>query len=297
MKIHDRDSFYKYFTAGTLRKILETRRFRWSSPRVFNDPFDHLFQISMEDDPRSLREWFISECERNIFGAEEPDIPHPCMHSGMLLMLRKYSPRLSRSEVLSELGHGFDEGVIRSEEYLRSVKRTWEEAIRTARIFCVSEEPNNFLMWAHYAGQHSGAVVEIRCIEDLDTPLCAARKVEYRTRMPKLGSNREILLNALGLAPEPSNEKLYHDLAFVKSDHWSYENEWRCITYRNEEGLYSDYKFYPQEIATVYLGCRIQADDKIEILSLLRSGFAHARVSLMQVDYSEYRLNPIEVER
>ena len=37
---HDRRFFYKYMSAETARIILANRRLRWSSPILFNDPFD-----------------------------------------------------------------------------------------------------------------------------------------------------------------------------------------------------------------------------------------------------------------
>ena len=37
---HDRQYFYKYVSAKTAQAILTTRTLRWSSPILFNDPFD-----------------------------------------------------------------------------------------------------------------------------------------------------------------------------------------------------------------------------------------------------------------
>jgi hypothetical protein len=174
----------------------------------------------------------------------------------------------------------------------------WEHAIQRARIFCILEDCQNLLMWAHYAGQHTGAVLELKCIEGIensDTPLCVARKVEYRKHMPKIGSYKEIFLHSLGLVPKPTNNTLYRDLAFVKSDLWSYENEWRCITYR-EEGLYNDFKFYPEEITKIYFGCRMKDKDKEEVMRLLQTDFNHVEVFEMQIDEVEYKLNSKKIK-
>lgn len=37
---HDRSRFYKYVSAETAKIVLETKQVRYSSPLVFNDPFD-----------------------------------------------------------------------------------------------------------------------------------------------------------------------------------------------------------------------------------------------------------------
>lgn len=290
MKNHNRESFFKYFTADTLKKVLETQRFRWSAPKRFNDPFDHLFMISDEDSPDEHKAWFLAETEKIVFSTESPQTSHPSIYSAGLIRLRRFSNKMNRADFRAQMELAFEEGKMRAIKYLDSVNKEWEQAIETARIFCVSEEPQNLLMWAHYGGEHSGAVIELKCIEDFDTPLCAARKVEYRSKMPKLGSFKEMFLNGLGQAPTPTNEKLYYDLAFVKSENWAYEQEWRCITYRNEPGDYSDYKFYPDEIANVYLGCRMKHEDKFEILQIIKKHYVHAAVFQMKVDKQEYRL-------
>jgi hypothetical protein len=296
IKTHDHLSFYKYCTADTLKKILASKRFRWNAPVNFNDPFDHLTQISLTDNPLELKEYYLEECKKFIFDKEEPNILYPNEYSNALSLLRANANNLSQDEILKELAEGFDEGLENVKNDLAKVNAEWEKAIRTARIFCVSEAPQNFLMWAHYADSHSGAMLELKCIEELDTPLCAASKVEYKKQMPKLGSYKEILRSSLGLIPQPTNKQLYHDLAYVKSDVWSYEKEWRCITYREKEGLYSDFNFFPEEIASIYLGCRMKEKDKEEILQLIHSGFSHSEVFEMMVDTSEYKINPKKTE-
>lgn len=297
MKIHNRNSFFKYCTAETLKIILSSQRVRWSSPLRFNDPFDHLFRISASDNPSDHKDWFLEQCEKYVFGAQEPRLTHPIPHSTALLMLRRIAHDLDRGEFLKEMEDAFREGVENARKYLDSVNEYWDSQIKSARIFCVTEEPNNLLMWSHYTGSYSGAVLEIKCIEELDTPLCAARKVEYRSQMPKVGSYKEMFMYAFGLAPPPSNKTLYYDLSFVKSNHWSYEKEWRCVTYVDMDGLYTDYKFYPEEITRIYLGCRMEKTDKQDILNILGSSFSHISVFDMIIDENEYKLLPVRINR
>ncbi len=37
---NDRKSFFKYMSPGTAKTVLENSTLRWSSPILFNDPFD-----------------------------------------------------------------------------------------------------------------------------------------------------------------------------------------------------------------------------------------------------------------
>ena len=40
--------FYKYVTTKTAKTILENGTLRWSSPSIFNDPFDVQFDLHLE---------------------------------------------------------------------------------------------------------------------------------------------------------------------------------------------------------------------------------------------------------
>lgn len=39
-RTHERHVFYKYMSANTAKIVLENCSLRWSSPTIFNDPFD-----------------------------------------------------------------------------------------------------------------------------------------------------------------------------------------------------------------------------------------------------------------
>ena len=45
---HDRRVLYKYVTAEVAKIILTTRRLRWSSPLLFNDPFDVTQELRLD---------------------------------------------------------------------------------------------------------------------------------------------------------------------------------------------------------------------------------------------------------
>ena len=94
--------------------------------------------------------------------------------------------------------------------------------------------------------------------------------------MPKLATLEGWLEQVFGgLTLE--TQRIFDDLAFTKSAEWSYEREWRCYSkLRSPHGpLYEDVSFYPQEIAALYLGCRISQEDKTDVLALLQQDFSH----------------------
>ena len=59
--IHDRDYFYKYVPARTALKILQSRTLRYSSPALFNDPFDCQTRMDFNFEVRELVEAFLEQ--------------------------------------------------------------------------------------------------------------------------------------------------------------------------------------------------------------------------------------------
>ena len=93
-------------------------------------------------------------------------------------------------------------------------------------IVSFSTDPTHPLMWSHYTTDGSGFAIgydkaELAKLVGVDGDL---REVQYQVHLPLitgpivLGSPRSNLLISLS----------------VKSDHWSYENEWRLIVPMNE---------------------------------------------------------------
>ncbi len=64
--------FFKYYTASVAKIVLATGRVRWSSPLLFNDPFDCYFSLEPKFDFSACKE---KHCERFLdlmFQVEEP---------------------------------------------------------------------------------------------------------------------------------------------------------------------------------------------------------------------------------
>lgn len=111
-------------------------------------------------------------------------------------------------------------------------------------VLSFTEDYTSSLMWAHYADQHRGIVLEF----DYDKPLFQDSRRKLEKRESRFGENylgdvyefpekvmyrREIpsferyeLVQAKG---EYSFRKFLHDLFFIKSNDWLYEKEWRSI--------------------------------------------------------------------
>ena len=107
-------------------------------------------------------------------------------------------------------------------------------------IFCLTEKPDNHLMWVHYARNHSGFVLgfdarapffnrDNRCMD----------KVKYQ-KGPKVFSEADI------------------DVCFYKGDEWDYEHEWRCVR-RFEISESRVVGIEPNLITHIILGSQMEA--------------------------------------
>ena len=279
MKTHDRDFFCKYVTSNVAKKILRELEVRYSSPLLFNDPFDTQTGLKFGFELEEFQVPFVTEIEQLVFGEQEFDCDSTHPMCGVIKVLRVLRHKLKRDDFLAELGKAAEEGIRTSLEYMEQVNREWIDFLRHVRLFCVVEEPNNLLMWAHYADSHKGAVLKFKCIPELDTALCAARAISYQRDIPVIANLDEWIDHSTGQVRMDFSNTFYQ-LAFTKSDHWAYEKEWRCYTHRisTEGELLTMSGIYPEEIDSIFLGCRISETDRDEILSLLSGRLDHVKV-------------------
>ncbi len=78
-------------------------------------------------------------------------------------------------------------------------------------IFCLTEDPDNQLMWVHYAARHTGFVVGF-------DPLAAL-----------FSDGDGILENVRYETPPQGISRTSREYCFYKEKGWSYEDEWRCV--------------------------------------------------------------------
>ncbi len=112
-------------------------------------------------------------------------------------------------------------------KYLTGIFRKTLNIGFQVRVLCVTEMKDNLCMWSHYADNHRCAMMKLRCIDELDNTLLIARKVTYSENVPIIGSLDDMVNHFLCTYRIELSEDLRHNLAYTKSNHWSYENEWR----------------------------------------------------------------------
>ncbi len=150
-------------------------------------------------------------------------------------------------------------------------------AIADLRVLSFSEVHDNILMWAHYAQNHTGAVLRFTCVEELDSAWGAAQPVKYQKAMPRLLDEMQTIKLMSGQAPL-NRENIFENVVFTKAIDWAYEREWRLIGGWNPGTEHEDIEFHPREFTALYLGCRTRAEDCDELIAIIRDSYPHASI-------------------
>jgi hypothetical protein len=122
-------------------------------------------------------------------------------------------------------------------------------------IFCMTEDPDNHLMWVHYSDNHEGFVVGFKT----NAPFLAQsgrelKRVKYESEPP------EVLF-----AGEPPLL-----VCCYKAKEWDCEKEWRCIQkFKPSESR--DVMFDPGSISEVILGSKISNQDLLAIVGFVEA--------------------------
>jgi Protein of unknown function (DUF2971) len=273
---HQRDHFYKYTTSKAAKAILENRTLQWSSADCFNDPFDSQFdlQITYSEDEVveavAKNHWEIVTGKRQI---------HPGNDLGHLLaMMAKMPLNLEEEEYKHRKRETTRESLKNGGAFLPQLQQMIREQLRDFKFLCLSETFDNGLMWSHYAHHHTGVVLQLSCISELDSVWGSAEPVKYAREMPVL-FNQEGMISFLSGETSLEDEPVLQKVILSKAEDWAYEKEWRIgAPGYNPSKTFEYVRFNPQELTGIYLGCRMPSADKDALTQLVKAGYGHAAI-------------------
>lgn len=135
------------------------------------------------------------------------------------------------------------------------------------------------LMWAHYAQDHTGVVIEVSYIEEgrYASTWGAAKPVRYAADMPLLADEEGLTRTLLGERRLATLEQ-FQDSVYVKADAWAYEKEWRVFGGWENDKTTEDTPFRANELTAIYLGCRMGDADRDAIKKTMAKKYPHAAV-------------------
>ena len=192
--------------------------------------------------------------------------------------------KLVSSEILKDMPFVDDRQQAFNRFYVEANEKIIEIA-KEDRIFCVTEENDNLLMWAHYADEHKGAVMKFKCIPEKETALCVALPVQYSDKVPMLIPEQMFQDNNTII------RLILNELLLTKSIDWAYEKEWRVILLKQCSGQDFDLRgIFEEEIESIYLGCRMENEDKKEITDIVRNKRKNVKIYETQKSNNEFKV-------
>ncbi|EMJ8525293.1 DUF2971 domain-containing protein [Klebsiella aerogenes] len=269
-RMHERSTFFKYMSLNTANIVLDTCSLRWSSPIIFNDPFDVPREvmpgINEEIIGKALAEKLIQEL---ITPRENIENINPQIRA-LIEFYKKLFPHGIPVELIEKLqtveksppvGPGAPFAV-------QQMKDIWKKMLNERRILCLSESATIPPMWNHYADSYRGVVIEFDCVDILDSAWLIAQPINYTNKMP-LTYTAKGMAELLFMPHHKAVEYINNEITFIKTEDWSYEKEWRVSTYARPIGPihYSDLKFHPFELKSIILGPLFNEKDMVGIVS------------------------------
>lgn len=262
---------FKYLSLDKLI-FFENRLVLLTPPRFLNDPWDFLPQGRTATEGELFREW--QKIEKDIAQSSVINVPIEFAQHQQAERLRQI------------LCWGKSKGFIEklpsfSQEYISSI----------IGIVSLTEKPLCRLMWAHYAGSHTGFVAEFTATDHFDEPeeklACCkcmglpAVKVKY----PPLFKPRAWYVdNIIGAC-------------WSKHPLWEYEQEWRMllplegsigcclITEKNNVPERFCLPFSPEHLTRVILGMRMKQEVQQRLCFMLnQNGFKHVQTQATTID-------------
>ena len=219
MQKPDIDRLYKYqsFSGRALASIIDGVAW-FATPASFNDPFD--CAITLDD--TKIEDSVAHALEQIAVDTGKP--------------LSELDPNIKNTDL---------------QAFQRYKEQLTEVMGKQIGIYCLSANPSDILMWAHYANAHRGF-----CVEYERTPENSlgrlAQPVVYRDEIPSV-STRDLTGDTSRL----------DDLWLTKSKHWEYEMEWRLLQMPGGESRRVDFR-----ISGIIFGMRMPESEKHTIKNL-----------------------------
>ena len=223
----------------------------------------HLYKYrSIDDNNREWTESIFRENKVYFSSADQFNDPFDCKHGysfagtereqrNYLRELTRHShPDWSRAEI-RRVSRKYDLRVAKKPGFEKELENIAGRIISGLGICCLTEVPNDLLMWSHYANAHKGYCIQF-LNDNNEFFMKNTRKVVYSEEFP--------IVNLQDTGEEHVRKALY-----TKAKQWEYEQEWRSFDQETGPGL----KTISEHLITgVIFGCRMTKEHKIFVREL-----------------------------
>ena len=292
--------------------ILKNMELRYSAASKFNDPFDCHLDVAMRS-TEEVEEMFdraidhAGDAMRGFFRKlrqgmrERMEKDGKTVPSWLIEAPKQPTVPRKRSKWTVTIEDSAGQPLDLGQMYNRTQESRMQEFYRlldvSFGVLCLSERPDDILLWSHYGNCHSGLCLEFDAAGYPDT-FPRLRPVTYQEEYPiipavfpdileifrdrKDDGMKELLLNVAdlligGLADASAETPATPDALaafsiarwfYVKSSFWSYEREWRCLKWRP-----GPQRFSPHALRRIIVGC-VDTDTNLALVRDVLKGTA-----------------------
>jgi len=251
---------YQRYNKNHLIDLLENKRIKLSRPDKFNDPWDCRPHFRVPETISGIKDaidWFETSHRK-----QKPEVSEEVRAQ---LVRGLYA-------VPSRLGSAFEQ---LNDQLYKAICEQY-------RVYCMSEAPDQALMWAHYADSHTGLCLEFDITVPPFGPNNYMSKIAYRDEYPAYNVS------------SPGYEPL-----IVKAKDWSYEKEWRLIAEErkyamSEKTVKTDNDFCSisdGSLKSVIIGALAPSSDVTEITAIITSKAPHVAIRRATISMDRYKIS------
>ena len=245
-------SFFKYVSKQDALLIINNGTLFYTNPMNFNDPFDIAPSFPAEGKSKNYK--FILE------------------YNG----IKPFSHGKRKKAVLQKL----------NAETLRiNFLREWV-------VTCFSKSPFILPLWAHYADNHKGCVLEFKVNRDIIDSIISAVKINHMDTeivypLPVVYSKkRPQAYDSNGFL----SEELAQQMILTKDEDWAYEQELRSFKLKTQGA----YPFKKEQLHRVYCGMKMDKEGISQIKEAINkyreAHKHHVKINQVYLDRNEYKM-------
>jgi len=202
--------------------------------------------------------------------------------SAHMLLLRKMV-QISDDDTKNEIYRTFAEDIFSSNtlpKYFGDLRDHWYQSRKDQRVLCVTTRWDSTSMWDRYASEHTGAVFELRCADEIDSSLIDAREIHYSDEPMKI-STIDGFVDYMLHDHQESMSHMMDQNTLTKTTDWRNEEEWRVVSWKRKienSGDFSDYSIHPNEAKAIILGISMKPKDRTEISRIAKNRFPNIEI-------------------
>lgn len=212
-------AFYKYTTTPTAEIILKNKSLRWSSPQIFNDIEECQFTPFTQESSMKAFEMYEKIIEQCASGCLLFDHKPFSENTRLLISVVELCRQTGNSSSFLSMDFLKNHGEMHLEYINKGL-------INCFRVLCVTTKCDNNLMWAYYADQHYGCVLELEKVFIKPPRQLKEGEVRYHENLEPLSNPLDMLL--YGETPEVK-DLMTKDILFSKRTDWKHEEEYRFM--------------------------------------------------------------------